>query len=783
MSESFEPLPKCPIDVDHQLEQTVRQFSSLKNGLPELVKNSKDAYARCGVVNKEDRPIFILLGDGRDRKSARLGVLDFAGASISDFEGESESEYAGWITWSSRTANKASVSTEIEGGYGNGGKSFMVAGSLVSSSMHSSKDGKRTKMGFDSQSRFTPGYFLENGQKVRDIHDPDPRGSLQNALTPYSLSFSTLGQVTGAFAKRKNWTLVELVGVKEIDGKWEDQFVELVLNTLSSHGQCSFTISTSNVFVIKNGEVIAGPIAEEPLEPYADFKKPFMVDIPQELKDPLTNEVVRFAPGDRLTILTSKKALNLQIQWRPRNILRVRWGANVVGYYPMAQLAPSSVYSHLYGEVICNTLTKEDFSGQLRSTLNETVRTRALEAWLRDQLNEIGEKISDAVSERTSLKERLEVGENLEQFRRIMAEFLDTEDIPNAVDEGQKSGGNGHEKKVRKSGDPVKVLLEGGVSFLSVPVGVQIPVRHEALDAKDREVPRRHFRFESDPEGIVESDGGGNITGLQKGRTSIWAIDIDSGLRSNVVEVTVHNLVEVSFSPEKTAVMQGERLSLNVAALNDDGQRPDRLALSYQVLPEGGGRVGRLGFFTAGSQPGKTDIRATFGPQGKSASLIMEVTNEKKERPPPGWKGGGVPYIVLCGDVAPGCTDLPENERTLPSDPDAPTIIMYEPFWNERGVIWINQGSAESRRIRERTAGNAPLSRVNTATYMEFLAMKCFEILKMLKVQQLIEKDTKVSVSDMVLQLARAEIETAPFIDAAFKVLEKSNLGGLVAHV
>lgn len=775
MPKSFEPLKKCPVDLDHQLEQTVRQFSSIKNGLPELVKNSKDAYARCGVYDRRTRTIIVLLQDGRDNKSSRLGVLDFAGASISDFEGESETDYGGWMTWSSRTASRASVSDQIEGGYGNGGKSFMVTEAIVSSSIHSSKDGKRTKMGFMPECRFTPGYFLENGHKVRDLPDPDPHASLKKALEPYSFDALSSGVVPQEALERKNWTLVEVEGVKEVNGRWDDEYTKLVLDTLKSHGQCSLTISTSNVLVVKNGVLIAGPITEDLLEPYEDFKDPFVVDVPLELRDPISGEIVRFEPGDRLTVATSKKPLNLRPEWKPRNVLRVRSHANIVACYSMSVLAPTSVYSHLFGEVVCNSLSTEDFSGQMRLVLNDTKRTRALEAWLRDQLNDIGERISSAMSERISLKERLEVGESLEEFRRLMAEFLEQEEDTGVENGGERRGGNGKRKR-KEPGVVDKVLLESGISFLSIPIGVSIPVRHEAQDAKGREVPRRHFRWECDPAGILECDGGGNVKGLQKGKANLWVVDLDTGMRSNVVEVTVHNIVSVEFSPEKTLLMQGERISLNVVAQNDEGVRPERLALSYKVLPDGGGRVGRFGFFTSGSQAGKVSIKAIFGRKGLESSLIVEVTDEKKERSPPGWKGAGIPHIVLCDEVAPGCTDLPESERTLHSNPEAPTIIMYEPFWNERGVIWINHASAEARRVRERAAGNAPLSKINTETFMEFLAMKCFEILRILKAEQQIPKDAKISVPEMIENLARAEIEAAPFIEAAFKSLQKARV-------
>jgi len=91
----FEFLPTIPIDAAHTLEQLTARFQSVRDGLPELVKNSKDQYSRLGVTSKEERQIVVLPNPERHM----LGVLDFAGATSEDLEG--------WQTWSSRTAPPA----------------------------------------------------------------------------------------------------------------------------------------------------------------------------------------------------------------------------------------------------------------------------------------------------------------------------------------------------------------------------------------------------------------------------------------------------------------------------------------------------------------------------------------------------------------------------------------------------------------------------------------------------------------------------------------------------
>src|SRR5437868_3814784 len=96
-----------PIDSEFSLEQMTGRFASTREGVPELIKNSKDQYSRLGIDAKTDRQIVVLT----DLLGRRLGVLDFAGAAKLDFEG--------WTTWSSRTASRRDLSTEIEGGHGN----------------------------------------------------------------------------------------------------------------------------------------------------------------------------------------------------------------------------------------------------------------------------------------------------------------------------------------------------------------------------------------------------------------------------------------------------------------------------------------------------------------------------------------------------------------------------------------------------------------------------------------------------------------------------------------
>src|SRR5262249_3380649 len=154
-----------------------------RDGLPELVKNSKDQYSRLKVVDRERRQIVVIA----DTKKRVLGVLDFAGAPAEN--------YAGWATWSNPKAGHAELAADLEAGHGNGGKAFMVRGATDYAFMESVYEGKRTKMGFDNKradARYQPGFMTDHGVPVDDIAEGDPRARLDAYLAEIGLTFAQL---------------------------------------------------------------------------------------------------------------------------------------------------------------------------------------------------------------------------------------------------------------------------------------------------------------------------------------------------------------------------------------------------------------------------------------------------------------------------------------------------------------------------------------------------------------------------------------------------------------
>jgi len=241
----FEFLPQIPIDAAHTLEHVTGRFQTVKDGLPELIKNSKDQYARLGIFNKEERQIIIL---GYTEKRT-LAVLDFGGATSEDLDG--------WQTWSSRTAGRAELSVDIEAGHGNGGKAFMVPGSKSEAFIESCYNGMHNKMGFkndDPDRRFLPGYAKESGRKIQDLPEFNPDKRLKLVLRPFKLGLGDLPETCQqVFSSRHAFTIVRLEDLRDSDGKWPStvkRLAAMMPSDLAMHGQAALTIETCSVWVI-----------------------------------------------------------------------------------------------------------------------------------------------------------------------------------------------------------------------------------------------------------------------------------------------------------------------------------------------------------------------------------------------------------------------------------------------------------------------------------------------------------------------------------------------------
>ena len=189
-----------------------------------------------------------------------------------------------------------------------------------------------------------------------------------------------------------------------------------------------------------------------------------------------------------------------------------------------------------------------------------------------------------------------------------------------------------------------------------------------------------------------------------------------------------------------------------------------------EIFDSKSGSIGRRGRMTIGYIPGVATVRIKFGKKFNDLKeFIFEVGDDRVEpKEGTGGKGGDIPEILLCGEEAPGKENYPAELRTMPGGPEYPTIIEDPQF---EGIVWINPKSKEAIRIRRGVGGSSGLGRIGNKTFLNFVALKCFEILKRLYVRQQIAGD-RVTEFEFMQHAVNAEIECSDFIDAAWEMMD-----------
>jgi hypothetical protein len=302
---------EIPIDTEATLDQLTGRFRSLRDGLPELVKNSKDQYSRLGITDPQDRQIVVILNT--DTRS--VAVIDFAGAPAENFKG--------WTTWSSPTAGKAELAADIEAGHGNGGKAFMVRGATERAFLESCFEGKRTRKGFVNDqpgNRYKPGFGLVDGVRLDDVEELDPGARLKEMLSDLDATMSDLPSAAlEVFQRRNAYTVAVLEQVAEWVGrkkkKLKDHAGASVAEIIGSHGQTAMTIETCQVWIVADGTVFGdGPVRPAEIEPYPGFEEPRLYPIPNVLPDPETGEPIDVLSGQEGPAYLRLGTSSLQLQ-------------------------------------------------------------------------------------------------------------------------------------------------------------------------------------------------------------------------------------------------------------------------------------------------------------------------------------------------------------------------------------------------------------------------------------------------------------------------------------
>lgn len=774
---------EIPIDPVETLNQLTGRFRSVRDGLPELVKNSKDQYSRLGIKDEIDRQIVVVA----DTAQRTLAVLDFAGAPAENFKG--------WTNWSDPTAGQTDRADDIEAGHGNGGKAFMVRGATRTAFLESCYEGKRTRKGFindQPKERYKPGFANHHGVRLDNIEESDPTSRLNEALSMVGMQINLLPEAAkSVFHERQAFTIAYLEQVQDWIGRRKPKLRTLagtgLAEIIASHGQTALTIETCQVWVVRDGEIAGpGPVRPTEIPPFPGFETPREFKIPDLLPDPGTSESIKVfeEPGKTgyLRLSTSQSQLQISPKTRAKNVIRIWNQRNNVATWTPQELHGLSAASFIYGELRCPSLTDEHQDGATRQHLSDSALVRALREWAAEHVKQLAEDLHRAMAENTAPRDRERARSALSNIRELMRKYLDPDSSGAASGDGSDGAGSGASGSGRKEPrEPIEygteiheIILEPNLRDVTLIAGTKIPLLHRCLehheDGSKRPVRASGLILRSEPEGMFTLDPDGMLTAHTSGLGEIWLETEDGSLQSNRREFWTIAATDVELEIPAEPLLQGQRLRLNITFQTPEGPLDDAL-IDGEVLDSRFGAIGRHGRLTVRHMEGNADVRIWYGADA-SAYRDFSIPVSTERVPPKEGKGdtgSDVPEILLCGEHAPGMEEYPPERRTIPGGAEYPTIIE-DPLFS--GIVWINPNSKEAMRVRRGAGGSSGLGKVGNKTFMHFVALKCFDILKRLYVRQQIAGDA-VTEFTFMQYAADAEMECADFIDAAWEMTDQ----------
>lgn len=766
----FEFLSQTPIDIPHTLEQLGGRLQTIRDGLPELIKNSKDQYSHLGISDQDLRQIVVLV----NTEDKGLAVLDFAGATSQDL--------VAWQKWSNRKKNRPQQATDIEASHGNGGKFFMVRGSSSESFIESCYNGQRNKMGYknnDSLHEYRPAYIKEGDNIIRDLRESQPEKRLKAALQIFGIGIGHLPQSCHElFSQRKAFTMVQLNDVREWEGRTVKKIkeaAEAIPASLESHGQAALTIASCRVWVIADGKLLTRKALELPtLTPFRGFESAIELVVPPTLSDPRDGVQVSTGDGTKLLILkTSERQLRQSEETKAFNIIRVKNQRNVVGYWTLADLAPVAASAFLYGELTLPAFTSEHTVGAEWEKFADTPLVRAVKAWVAERVDELAQRLQKKMEKEVKPEERSKANEALSRYRDLMRNFLETTAAGSLGIDGYGNGKEGSKPRAPKPptrwGTKVdNIVLEPTNKHIAIALGTKIPLDFKCYENVEKDqLPVRKARVALIPtkKGIVKYDNiDHSITGVSPGRITVKLQDLDTGVESNELDIEVVICHGVDLIGPDEPILQGERVEILYSFRTPEGIRED-LFVEAIVDDVSVARITRKGFLTACYHEGTAAVHVRFGP-GPLDYKALSITVGRDAAAIHGSGGSDIPMILLCGTEAPGVDHYPKDQRTHHGGDHFPTIIEEPQFTN---IVWLNLSSKEAQKAGRHKGGPSGVGGIATASSLQFLALKCFEILKRLVVRNRLGEQTATE-REFTRQLGQAETDCSNFVDGAYEI-------------
>lgn len=746
------------VRTDRVLRRVVSNFT-VAEGLSEIVKNGNDQYEIMHLERQDSgRIIVVLLVQGAKYDS--LLVLDLGGGMTPNELAEK------WAEWGGDHQGE-----EGEGEQGIGGKAGMQRWADKLAEFTTFKNGRMAKAVFEKENGEWPelpsmgGYINDEGVPVFDYQTYDsPKEALTEALANYGFDLDSKWthysldenfdedlprQMLIETLERPDrgcFSLVAMVdighqipkgGATKAQRRRHNEAVADLITKIEAEAQMRRSLDDSFVFFVhqvgptyNTVTLLEGAIPEaldgvEPLE--KTFQGPFV--------DPVTGK--EFEPeGECILHLEASNIILTGKKWNSLRGILVDDGRNSVWREAVPPGNDAGAAQRIYGRFTVPSSDLGNVATVNRDTVPDVPFARAIMDTMRPSLEEFRQSV--AASIRSSRSSSRDTNKEQQALDEKMAKLEDLIDLT-ALFEDELEGGRGRPKgrsaqildriDIENSGESLtEAFIPKGSEFklrfrgLGIVPGTELnPVTGGLEQLKGVKNLEPYFDMTSSNEEVLEIKEGFVIHALEQGTSTVTisSTDLVHGDASAELELTVVELktLEIGFDPVPGP--RGLTSDLIIQAKGVEGVEFTHNNGLFEIHIEGPASLQSRfppRIKTGKSEPadGRVIVAYDGGRNEAPFSTTEEIHTPNSRGDEEGRENRNkkFPEVRLCGhhhnipkhkiDALP--VSMPD---TINPDPGG-TTVLFEPAWDQLGIVWVNMESPESRaKLRNPSTGQS----------------------------------------------------------------------------
>jgi hypothetical protein len=596
----------------YMIDLVARWFGTHAAGLPEWVKNAREAYVREGVEDIEQRWIIInLLGSGSKGTCRGVECIDFVGVDADEID-------AKYLEWAKPDAASEGVEDPslIEGGQGNGGKAY--GRQLFERFFFASiRDGKLSVVAFVDEEK----HILDFIDGARGTTE-ESRAFAGGVRAYANKILEQAGRPAGS-----NITIVRGEGPKDLIS------TSRVAALLPRSPQARETLRTCDVRIFVAGKQQKILKLEAP-PAHKDFPGERIIAVPEVLPDynddPVRTTKPGFGPGSLTLRVAALRMRPGSGQWPGWSAITIRGeGVRSIGEWPTGELdlPRPDMSNHVYGDLRVPLLTDpaDMYELQARQRIKDGPLSNALKRFVEAEVA----KLLGEMEKLTAENKVVEKKKALEKLHELFERWIDTK-LAGFEGTATEGTGEGEGKKEREKGEKKVHAPLASLRIhreeLTMCLGTSYRLRANGKDADGKPVPAGEVEWNSSDPAVVQIDSmTGEMIACGAGECVIGcdSMEVD-GISAAPAAVRVIKAIEIEIlNEEPLEVGPNRRTQVHTTVLAADGATEDDVVVTWTVDDENCAGITQDSVLL-GRLPGTTVAVASAG-DVKSAPIEIVV--------------------------------------------------------------------------------------------------------------------------------------------------------------